>query len=504
MIIRHAAMNNGMNPRRLVLAAGGAAAGVLALGLLVAELFGASGSGRTTIAAVALVAAAGATALIATRGRDASAPVRDLAGKVRTGPATDDPVRDLADGIEFLQARIRELEAQAALGEKSGERASALEAERRRLLGAQEIAHVGDWEWIVAQDKLTASDELHAIYGLKRGDFPATSAAWIERLHPSERARVRAEIDESARTGAPFTREERIVRPDGEARDLLVWGRALRDADGRITGLAGAAQDITDVRKAEREIAARTRDLERSNADLEQFAYAASHDLQEPLRMVASYVTLLARRYRGKLDRDADEFIEFAVDGAERMQKLIRDLLTYSRVTRLGRPSEPVDLGQTLRTAMTNLKVAIEDSGACVTAEPLPTVKGDATGLTALLQNLLANAIKFRGPSAPNIHVGIERRGEEWLITVRDDGIGFDPKQAERMFVIFQRLHADQKYEGSGIGLAICKKIVERHGGRIWAEANPAGGAIFSFTLPAAGAEAPKVPSTAGRPEGGA
>ena len=145
-----------------------------------------------------------------------------------------------------------------------------------------------------------------------------------------------------------------------------MWGRALKGADGTITGLAGAAQDISDVRRAERELAARARDLERSNADLEHFAYAASHDLQEPLRMVASYVQLLARRYRGKLDRDADEFIAFAVDGAERMQKLIRDLLTYSRVTRLSRPGEPVDLGHTLRAAMANLKVAIEDSGACV------------------------------------------------------------------------------------------------------------------------------------------
>jgi light-regulated signal transduction histidine kinase (bacteriophytochrome) len=202
--------------------------------------------------------------------------------------------------------------------------------------------------------------------------------------------------------------------------------------------------------------------------------------------MVASYVTLLARRYRGKLDRDADEFIAFAVDGAERMQKLIRDLLTYSRVTRITRPMEPVDLGQTLRTAMTNLKVAIDDAGACVTAEPLPTVKGDATGLTALIQNLLANAVKFRGPSPPNIHVGLERKGDEWHFSVRDDGIGFEPKQAERMFVIFQRLHPAEKYEGTGIGLAICRKIVERHGGRIWAESNPGGGATFHFTLPVA------------------
>ncbi len=499
-------MNNGMSPRNLVLAAGGAALGVVAAGLLVAELFALSGSGRTFVAVTALVAAAGATAFIATRGRIDPGPLRDLARKTRPGTVSADPVQDLAEGIEGLLARLREAEgaverARQDLEKNSGERLAALERERDRLRAGQEIAHVGSWEWNSSQDKVTASDELHRIYGLKPGEFPATVAAWMERLHPSDRTRVRAELDASVQSGAPFTREERIVRPDGEGRDLLVWGRALRDEAGNVAGLSGAAQDITDVRRSERELAARARDLERSNADLEQFAYAASHDLQEPLRMVASYVQLLARRYRGKLDRDADEFIAFAVDGAERMQKLIRDLLTYSRVTRITRTMEPVDLGQTLRTAMTNLKVAIEDSGACVTAEPLPTVKGDATGLTALIQNLLANAIKFRGPNPPNIHVGVERAGEEWRISVRDDGIGFDPGQADRMFVIFQRLHSHEKYEGSGIGLAICRKIVERHGGRIWAESNPAGGATFQFTLPVADkavrASEPKVGSPA-------
>ncbi|HZL72073.1 MAG TPA: ATP-binding protein [Planctomycetota bacterium] len=485
-------MNNGMETRRFALIAAGATLGVVAAGLLVAHLFSVSESGRLAVAIASLVAAAGVTAFVATRGGSGAGPLRDLARKIKPGSAGADPLRDVAEGIDGLLAKIRELEAAVERARKEAAEASreglaALERDRARLLAAQEISHVGSWDWDPVQDRVTASDELARIYGLKPGEFPSTLAAWMERLHPSEGARVRAELEACAKSGAPFTHEERIVRPGGEGRDLLVWGRARLDGAGRVVGLGGAAQDITDVRRAERDLAARARDLERSNADLEQFAYAASHDLQEPLRMVASYVTLLARRYRGKLDRDADEFIAFAVDGAERMQKLIRDLLTYSRVTRTGRPMEPVDLGQTLRTAMTNLKVALDDSGACVTAEPLPTVKGDATGLTALIQNLLANAIKFRGERPPTIHLGVERRGDEWTISVRDDGVGFDPQQAGRLFVIFQRLHGSDKYEGSGIGLAICRKIVERHGGRIWAEANPAGGATFHFTLPVAG-----------------
>ena len=490
-MIRLDAMNNGTETRRFALVAAASALGVVAAGLLVARLFSVSESGRLAIAIVSLVAAAGVTAFVATRGRADGAALRDLARKLKPGAAGADPLRDLAEGIEGLLARTRDLEAaveraRKEAAEKSGEGLAALERDRGRLLEAQEISHVGSWEWEPALDRVAASDELARIYGLKPGEFPGTLASWMERLHPSEGARVRAELEAAAASGAPFTHEVRIVRPAGEGRDLLVWGRARLDAAGKVVALSGAAQDITDVRRAERDLAARTRDLERSNADLEQFAYAASHDLQEPLRMVASYVTLLARRYRGKLDRDADEFIAFAVDGAERMQKLIRDLLTYSRVTRITRPMEPVDLGQTLRTAMTNLKVALDDSGASVTAEPLPTVKGDATGLTALIQNLLANAIKFRGPHPPNIHVGLERRGDEWTISVRDDGVGFDPQQAGRLFVIFQRLHGSDKYEGSGIGLAICRKIVERHGGRIWAESNPAGGATFHFTMPVA------------------
>ena len=226
-------------------------------------------------------------------------------------------------------------------------------------------------------------------------------------------------------------------------------------------------------------------ELRRSNQELEQFAYVASHDLQEPLRMVAGFTQLLAKRYQGKLDKDADEFIAFAVDGATRMQALIKDLLAYSRVGTRGGPFTAVDCNAALAKVLDNLKAAISDAQATVTQDSLPTVAGDETQIQQLLQNLIGNGIKYHDSRPPQIHVGCARDGDMWRFSVKDNGIGIEPEHAERIFVIFQRLHTQKEFPGTGIGLALCKKIVERHRGRIWVESEPGKGSTFYFTLPA-------------------
>lgn len=262
---------------------------------------------------------------------------------------------------------------------------------------------------------------------------------------------------------------------------------ATRDEIGTLAqAFNQMAKDLVETNlDLERRVQERTEQLARSNAELEQFAYIASHDLQEPLRMVSSFTRLLADRYQGKLDSDADEFISYAADGAVRMQTLINDLLTYSRVGTRGKEFEPTDVEAVVDRVLDNLQSTTEESGAVITRDSMPTVVADGSQLLQVFQNLISNATKFRGEAVPRIHIGARREEGAWIFSVRDNGIGIDPKDFDRLFVMFQRLHGRTEYPGTGIGLAVCKKIVERHRGRIWVESNPGKGATFFFTIPA-------------------
>jgi len=257
----------------------------------------------------------------------------------------------------------------------------------------------------------------------------------------------------------------------------------LGKTGGRI--LAGMSRGIAELGALETERKQLEEALRRSNQQLEHFTYIASHDLQEPLRMVASYTQLLVRRYKGKLD--ADEFIHYIEDGVSRMRALIDSLLVYSRVGTSALTLELTDCEAVVGCALTNLKEAVSESGAVITHAPLPTVMADASQLTQVFQNLIGNAIKFRGTELPRIHVAAEPRENEWLFSVRDNGIGIDPQYHDRIFEISQRLHSRTEYPGTGLGLAICKKAVERHDGRIWVESEQGKGATFYFTIPMKG-----------------
>jgi PAS domain S-box-containing protein len=280
--------------------------------------------------------------------------------------------------------------------------------------------------------------------------------------------------------------EYRIAHKSGDTR-WIMENLVSIEYEGRRAAL-GNYIDITERKRADQELEKTLHELARSNEELGQFAYVASHDLQEPLRMVASFTQLLGRRYKGKLDEDADEFIRYAVDGVNRMQQLINDLLDYSRVGTRGNPMVAVDCNRVAERVLDSLYVRIQENDATIDLQPLPVVTADPVQMEQLLQNLVGNALKYRGEASPVVRVSASEEDGGWHFEVKDNGIGIDPAYAERIFVIFQRLHGKEEYEGTGIGLAICKKIVDRHGGHIWVESNPEGGSTFHFTLPQGGA----------------
>ena len=363
-----------------------------------------------------------------------------------------------------------------------------LRASEAQLQNAQQIAHIGSWKWNIAADEIEWSDELFRIFGLTPDAFEPTFERYLTHIHPEDREMVRRTVGEAMERKEAYEMHHRIVHPDGTVRYVLGLGEVVLDEAGEPSVLQGTAQDVTAQHEADRAMQRYADDLEERNAELEQFAYVASHDLQEPLRMVSSFLQLLQRRYADQLDETADEYIAYAVDGAKRMQVLIQDLLAYSRVGTRGKPFKPVDVNRTMDDVLTDLGPALEEFGAVVRVDDLPTVSADDTQLRQLLQNLVANAVKFRGEAVPEVHVSAERVREDdhavWRFAVADNGIGIEPQHTERVFQIFQRLHTRDEYEGTGIGLAMCKKIVERHGGRIWFDSEPGTGTTFYFTIP--------------------
>lgn len=278
--------------------------------------------------------------------------------------------------------------------------------------------------------------------------------------------------------------DEILWRRDGSCFPAEYTSQPIR-RDGEVMGSVVSFLDISERTQAREQLERHAGELARSNEELEQFAYVASHDLQEPLRMVGSFAQLLAKRYQGRLDDEADEFIGYLVDGAKRMQQLINDLLEYSRVGTHGGALTAVNADACLDAALDNLQLAIEESDAVISREPLPVVHAEESQIVQLFQNLIGNAIKFRGDEAPRIHVRAKKQDCDWRFEIRDNGIGIDPAFQDRIFQIFQRLHGKSEYPGTGIGLALCKRIVARHGGCIWLDSQPGRGTTFYFTLPA-------------------
>ena len=360
----------------------------------------------------------------------------------------------------------------------------ALLRSRASLAEAQRIAHLGSWQWDVATGELSWSDEVFRIFGFAPGQVEPTYEEFLERVHPDDRPLVSSEIEAALDSGSPYSCLHRVVRPDGDVRWVHEQGEVRCGPDGRAASMVGVVHDVTARTVAEEELEAALAELQRSNAELQQFAYVASHDLQEPLRMVVSYLQLLERSIGETLDERTRRFMDYAVDGGQRMQKLIHDLLAFSRVQTHGHDFEAVDLEQVMGATMRNLEGVLQETGGQVRWDGLPAVDGDPGQLVQLLQNLVGNALKFHGDEPPRVEVSAASTPEGVRLSVADNGIGIPPEHSERVFEVFQRLHGRAAYPGTGIGLAICKRIVERHGGRIWVESTPGAGSTFHLILP--------------------
>ena len=324
-----------------------------------------------------------------------------------------------------------------------------------------------------------------ALFGYAPEEFYDNPMLLADAVHPDWQEYLREEWEKLLKGEITPTYEYQIIREDGEVRWMNQRNSMITGPDGRPRAIQGIVTDVTEEKAFTVELARLNRDLKRSNEELEQFAYVASHDLQEPLRMVSSYTQLLAKRIDDKLDEKTEKYINYAVDGANRMQILINDLLTFSRITTRGKDPVPVDSHSVLGKVIRDLSKLIEESSAIVTNDDLPEVCVDPSQFAIVLRNLIGNAIKFNESEHPHVHVSSsEYEDDMWLFEFKDNGIGIEREYSDRIFEIFQRLHSRREYSGTGIGLALCKRVIERHGGSIWIQSEPREGTTFFFTVP--------------------
>jgi PAS domain S-box-containing protein len=404
-----------------------------------------------------------------------SAPVLDDNGKARMAITI---VRDISDAKKAEAERVRLL--------------LLIEQQRQRMQNILNNVPGTVWEAIGqpssdnGQQNTFVSNYAPRMLGYSVQEWLETPKFWEKLVHPEDWETAAAQAAEIYKNGKPGTMEFRCIAKDGQVVPVEAHTTILVDDKGQPAGACGVLMDVTERKQSEETLARYALDLKRSNEELQQFAYVASHDLQEPLRMVASYLQLIESRYNDKLDEDGREFIAYAVGGATRMKALINDLLTYSRVQTQNRKFTTVDMEAVLSEVRGQLQIALEEANAQITHDPLPQVHGDQGLLVQLLQNLISNGIKYRRDESPQIHIRAERKKKTWVFAVKDNGIGIAEQYLERIFIIFQRLHSKEKYPGTGIGLAICKKVVERHGGDMWVESEVGKGTTFYFTLPVA------------------
>ena len=387
---------------------------------------------------------------------------------------------ELAETNRGLMALATELEkANESLKEEIEERTHAEEAVQAANTYNRSLieASLDPLVTISAEGKITdVNTATEKVTGYSAEDLIGTDFA--DYFTDPEKAR--SGYEQVFRYGLVKNYELAIRHKNGRSTPVIYNASLYRDDSQKVTGIFAAARDISDRKRAEA-------DVIRSNEDLRQFAYVASHDLQEPLRNVTSCLQLLEKKYKNKLDTEATQYIDYAVEGAVRMKALIQDLLAYSRVGTKGKAPEPTDTQQILAAAVKNLKSAITETGAVISHDPLPTIPVDDTQLLQVFQNLIGNAIKFRRDEPPQIHVSAVKNDTEWIFSVKDNGIGIESRHWDRIFVIFQQLNKRTEYEGTGMGLAIVKKVVDRHGGRVWVESFPGKGTTLYFAIPEKG-----------------